>query len=261
MPDPDLEIGRRLEHLVHPLEEVQVLHGATTLARLAAAGLVARLVAPEGAAIALADPPVRLRRRLFGPVAVRLHRAALRLARPSRRSGTFRSEHGRGGRRSGRQGARAAVARLRMGGTIRTTLNLAGHLAGRREVEVISVVRRRKQPVLRGPGGRDGHGARRPHRADGPARGLLARLPSLLVHPDDYAYADCQPVDGRRCSSGPALDALRVSDRAPGRPSTSSPRELAPPGMVTVGQEHMNFHAAAPRAARDIRRHYGGSTR
>ena len=105
------------------------------------------------------DPPVRLRRRLLGPVAVRLHRAALRLARPIvRRSGTsLRSEHGRGGPLAvGAPKVRILLVHAYgMGGTIRTTLNLAGHLARRREVEVISIVRRRKNAFFAPPRRRD----------------------------------------------------------------------------------------------------------
>src|SRR5687768_11290898 len=83
----------------------------------------------------------RLRRRLLGPIATALHRVAMpiaalivrRGARPARAGGPVRMllEHAYG-----------------MGGTIRTTLNLAGRLARAREVEIVSLRRTRAKPFL-----------------------------------------------------------------------------------------------------------------
>ena len=99
-----------------------------------------------------------------------------------------------------------------MGGTIRTTLNLAGHLAASREVEVLSLVRSRNTAFFGVPPGvtvttlDDRTGEPRPSCRPrcSPA------LPSLLVHPDDYAYASsslgptcCSCGRCARCAQAP----------------------------------------------------------
>src|SRR5919106_5684696 len=112
---------------------------------------------------------VSLRRRLLGPLAVTVHRAALRLAALLPR--------GSAGRSPGPVRILLAHA-WGMGGTIRTTLSVAGHLAQHRDVELVSVVRRRGRSFFAFPPGV----AVRALDDGGP----LARLPSLLVHPEDY---------------------------------------------------------------------------
>jgi glycosyltransferase involved in cell wall biosynthesis len=178
------------------------------------------------------------RRRVLGPLAVAVHRVALALvsalprrAAQSDGSVRFLLAHAWG-----------------MGGTIRTTLTVAAQLAAQRDVEVVSVYRRRAEPFFPfAPGLRV--------RALAPREGWLARLPSVLVHPEDYAYPWCNlqtdlallrwlrsPGAGVLVTTRPAFNLLAA--------------RLAPRGIVTIGQEHLHAAAHRPRLAADIRRHY-----
>jgi glycosyltransferase involved in cell wall biosynthesis len=143
-----------------------------------------------------------------------------------------------------------------MGGTIRSALGLAEQLAPTRPVEVISVVRRRDAPFFAFPDGVTVTTLddRRPGRAAG---GLLRRLPSVLVHPDDHMFAewsawtDLQLVRRlRRLRSG-----VLITTR-PGYNLLAA--RARPRALVTVGQEHMNFGSHLPGLTRAIRRHYRG---
>jgi glycosyltransferase involved in cell wall biosynthesis len=199
---------------------------------------------PRAPATLAGVPRESRRRRLLGPAAVAVHRAAIRLAGmlPRRRADP------------GEPTVHILLAHAwGMGGTIRTSLNVAGELAGRRDVEVVSLLRRRERPFFEFPDGarvsalRDVRGR----------RGLLARLPSVLVHPEDYAYP--------WCSLATDFALLRWLRRLPGgvlvttRPAFNLlAARLAPRGVATVGQEHMNFASHRPRLAADIRRGYRG---
>ena len=184
------------------------------------------------------------RRRLLGPAAVAVHRAALRLAgllpRPT-------------APRPADTGVRILLAHAwGMGGTIRTTLNLAADLGARREVEVVSLLRRREEPFFDFPAGVPVTALHERRRG---RRGLLDRLPSVLIHPEDYAYP--------WSSLATDLALLRWLRGLPGgalvttRPALNLlAARLAPRGVATVGQEHMYFGSHRPALARDIRRGY-----
>jgi glycosyltransferase involved in cell wall biosynthesis len=187
---------------------------------------------------------VSTRRRLLGPLAVAVHRVAVRLLPPLL------------GRRRDPHPGRVRLMLLHawgMGGTIRTTLNLAEHLAaGGRDVEVMSVVRRRDEPFLDFP---DGAAARALDDRRRPG-GLLGRLPSVLVHPDDYAYPFCSlRTDVALARTLRGLDGGVLVATRPAFAALAA--RLAPPGVVTIGWEHMNIHAHRPGLAAEVRRTLG----
>lgn len=146
-----------------------------------------------------------------------------------------------------------------MGGTIRTTLNLAEQLAQTHEVELISVIRRRERPLFPFPDGievttLDDRRVSAQDAAPGWARRVRS-WPSLLVHPEDWAFAasspwsDLQLVRKLRSLDGGVLITTRPAFNLVAA-------RLAPSSVVTIGQEHMNFQAHLPGLVRAIRRHY-----
>jgi len=200
--------------------------------------------------------PESRRRRLLGPLAVAAHRLALTLASalPKGVRPLCGSTDGNCGSTEGSDPlVRFVLAHAwGMGGTIRTTLTIAEHLAAGRDVELVSVFRRRERPFFRLPAGV------RVRALDDQRRrgGLLGALPSVLVHPDDYAYPWCslrtdlallrwlRSLDGGvLVTTRPAFNLLAA--------------RLAPPGVATVGQEHQHLAAHRPRLRADMERWYG----
>jgi glycosyltransferase involved in cell wall biosynthesis len=196
------------------------------------------------------EAPARVsrRRRLLGAPAIAAHRAALALVRrlPARRA------H----KRPQAPAVRIVLANAyAMGGTVRAAFSLAGALAEHHAVEIISVRRHVARSFFAHPPGvqvtvLDDRVERR-----GPAQRILGALPSLLVHPEDYAYpgsslwADLALVRRLRASGGEVVITTRPA-------WTLLAAAAAPPGTVLVGQEHMHLRAHRPALAADIRRRY-----
>ncbi|MGJ6961611.1 glycosyltransferase family 4 protein [Streptosporangium sp. G11] len=143
-----------------------------------------------------------------------------------------------------------------MGGTIRTVLNLAGHLARERDVEIVSVVRTAREPFFPIPPGvrvsfLDDRTGRR-----GPVARLLSRLPSVLIPRQENIH---RAVSLRTdLLMVRFLRSMRTGVLISTRPGFNLITALfAPPGVITVGQEHVALDVHAPEVVRLIKRRYG----
>lgn len=146
-----------------------------------------------------------------------------------------------------------------MGGTVRATTNLAGELAERHDVEIVSVFRHRDRPFL-APSGRV---RIRPlvdtRRTAGKwwPFGTSARLrrPSRLFHPEERAYSNFNAESDRaltRYLADPETDVL-VTTRAGLNVAAA---RLARDGVVLIGQEHLHYGAHKPGILGEIHEWY-----
>ncbi len=140
-----------------------------------------------------------------------------------------------------------------MGGTIRTVLNLAGHLARDHDVEIVSVVKEAEEPFFPIPPGvrvrfLDDRTRRR--------KGLLSRFPSRLIPKEETAHhwftlrTDFKLIRYIRSRRRGVLITTR-----PGLNLMAA--LFAAPDIVTIGQEHMNLGSHAPALRKRIARRYG----
>ena len=148
-----------------------------------------------------------------------------------------------------------------MGGTIRTTLNLAAYLAERYEVEIISVMRSRERPFFGAfpPGVKvTALDDKRPD-AVRPAptaltRRLLRMCPSVLVHPSERwapwfsLWTDVRLARKLRGRSG-----FLIATR-PGLNLIAA--QVAAPGLITIGEEHMHLRHHARSLRKSMERLY-----
>ncbi|MES9543976.1 glycosyltransferase [Actinomadura sp. NPDC000600] len=195
--------------------------------------------------------PLRLRRRVRRRAQRGLRRAALWTLRPLLRR-----------RRVPPPGDRLRVRVLLQnahgtGGTIRTVLNLCGHLARDHDVEIVSVLKRSRRPFFPVPAGATLTYADDGFAPKGRAARVLARLPSLLTPADEASFRHMSlwtDVCLLRCALPPAAppDVLIGT-----RPSLNLlAAELAPAGTATIGQDHMHLGAYQPALRRQILRSY-----
>jgi glycosyltransferase involved in cell wall biosynthesis len=163
-----------------------------------------------------------------------------------------------------RPGARPAVHILLssawgMGGTIRTVLNLAGHLAGEREVHVITTYRRRDRPYFAfAPGVRvnplDDQRPGAVHLWRRPLRRLLGRQGSVLMHPHDLLYQDHSLWTDVRLARALRGRVGVVIGTRPGLNLLAA--RVAGPRLVAVGTEHMHLSSHTEPLRDAMRRHY-----
>ena len=146
-----------------------------------------------------------------------------------------------------------------MGGTIRAAINLAGFLADRYDVEIVSTYRRNEEPyfafdprvkVVALDDQRKGVLPRRKQRL----RKVLTRFSSALYHPADIRkhnhnlWTDLQLVRHMRRARG-----IAIASR-PGHIIQLA--DLALPGLITVGLEQMNLGSHAKNLRRAMIRRY-----
>jgi glycosyltransferase involved in cell wall biosynthesis len=141
-----------------------------------------------------------------------------------------------------------------MGGTTRTTLNLAGYLAEHYEVEIVSVIRRRAAPFFGEfpPGVKvtalhDYRPQAVPRGLAGVVPRLLISLPSVLVHPSERRASEFNLRSDVRLARKLRRQSGFLLGTRPGLNLIAA--ELSPPGMILVGQEHMHlrYHNRALR--------------
>lgn len=144
-----------------------------------------------------------------------------------------------------------------IGGTIRTTFNLAEELAKRHEVEIVSVFRHRDDPTMGAPAGvtlrhlvdlrRDSPG----YDGDDP---LAARPAKVFPRGDGRHRQYSRLTDQRIAAHLAALDADVVIGTRPGL-NVHIARQ-APRGVVRVAQEHLTLDSHGYRLKREIGHRY-----
>lgn len=132
------------------------------------------------------------------------------------------------------------------GGTTRAMLNLAGYMKDRHEVEIIGLWRTRDEPFFEHPDGVSVYAMddlRPGHKARG-LKGLLNRVPSVLVHPADrWATSFSLLTDIRLVRKLRRRTGILISTR-PALNLISG--LLNPPGLIKIGQEQMHLESHPP---------------
>ena len=132
------------------------------------------------------------------------------------------------------------------GGTTRAMLNLAEYLKGKHEVEILGLWRIRDEPFFEHPEGVPVYAMEdlRPGHQPRGLNGLLARLPSVLVHPGDRwstsfsLLSDIRVVRKLRRRTGILITTRPALNLLAGL--------LRPPGLIMIGQEQMHLGAHKP---------------
>jgi glycosyltransferase involved in cell wall biosynthesis len=132
------------------------------------------------------------------------------------------------------------------GGTTRAMLNLAEYLKDKHEVEIVGLWRIRDEPFFEHPEGVPVYAMEdlRPGHQPRGLNALLARLPSVLVHPGDRwstsfsLLSDIRIVRKLRRRTGILITTRPALNLLAGL--------LRPPGLIMIGQEQMHLGAHKP---------------
>jgi glycosyltransferase involved in cell wall biosynthesis len=157
-----------------------------------------------------------------------------------------------------------------VGGTIKATYNLAGELANRHDVEIVSVHRHRDVPAFPIPPGVELRAlvdrSTRVRRADGRRTGLVSRAkgrakrwarrrPSRVIHPRDFRYKNFNALSDLRLVQflRSVDDGVLIGTRAGLNLAIA---RFARPSVIRVGQEHLNMTKYGEEIRRAFRRYY-----
>lgn len=132
------------------------------------------------------------------------------------------------------------------GGTTRAMLNLAEYLKDRHEIEILGLWRIRDEPFFEHPEGVPVYAMEdlRPGHQPSGLNALLARIPSVLVHPGDRwstsfsLLSDIRLVRQLRRRTGILITTRPALNLLAGL--------LRPPGLIMIGQEQMHLGAHKP---------------
>ncbi|MEO3870946.1 glycosyltransferase family 4 protein [Nonomuraea sp. B12E4] len=132
-----------------------------------------------------------------------------------------------------------------MGGTIRTVFNLAGHLAEKHDVEIVSILKEAEEPFFPiDPRVKFRFLDDRLRPGLNPLRALLSKKPSRLIPEGESAHhrfnlwTDLKLARYIRSLDGGVLIGTR-----PGLNLAMA--QLAPPNVITIGQEHVALRTQA----------------
>lgn len=126
-----------------------------------------------------------------------------------------------------------------MGGTIRTVFNLAGYLAERHEVEIVSILKEAEEPFFPiDPRVRFRFLDDRLKPSADPMRAMLSKLPSRLIPKEESAYHRFTLwTDYKLARFVRSLDTGVLMATRPGLNLAMA--QLALPNVITIGQEHV----------------------
>ncbi|MGW4408134.1 glycosyltransferase family 4 protein [Nonomuraea sp. NPDC004702] len=132
-----------------------------------------------------------------------------------------------------------------MGGTIRTVFNLAGYLAEKHDVEIVSILKEAEEPFFPiDPRVRFRFLDDRLKPSPDPLRAMLSKFPSKLIPPEETAYHRFNLwTDYKLARYIRSLDSGVLMATRPGLNLAMA--QLAQPGVITIGQEHVALRTQA----------------